>query len=254
MPEADVTCPLCEAVRNHPLVTLDTDPRPEWVLINTRAFKTPMLVATDHDMEFDFRNHGDCTKVLEVAKALLAYTPVTLITLMCMERRVYLLNVSKGSASAMFNHTRVHFKLITPPEAMPQTLADNLAMEAQAACKWFWDHNILYPAVLTNEPIYNDDVPRRIQGMQYAMDREVARIHSFSYEGGWIWRFDEDWRERHTAWVKNWKAYVATNGEPARNRRLDLNELPFGIQRALVTRWQKLWEDWESTTTDSEEQ
>mgnify|MGYP001615641158 CR=1 FL=1 len=65
-----------------------------------------------------------------------------------------------------------------------------------------------------------------------------------TFEGGWDWRFDTDWRERHAAWVERYKEregeiVAQVQGAPL---RLDLTELPWERQRALVSRWQALWE------------
>jgi len=131
-----------------------------------------------------------------------------------------------------------------PYSKMPQELADALAHEAQLAVAWFHNSETMLPAVMTKGEITDDQVRDRIQGFQYAMDRELARIHRIQYDDGWAWRFDDDWRTKHRKWVE---AYVAWEKEanPETSRRYDLSALPWTMQRALCTRWQRIWEEWE---------
>ena len=134
---------------------------------------------------------------------------------------------------------------------MPQELANALASEAQKAVEWFHDNSKILTAIYTDRPISDEEVELRIQGFQYAMDREVARMNNFEYEGGWEWRWDDGWRELHKAWVAKWEEHKASaklvgNWHPEHNKpdRYPLDKLPFTIQRALVTRWEALWDEW----------
>jgi hypothetical protein len=129
-----------------------------------------------------------------------------------------------------------------PYSDMPIELANAITQVVTEACKWFWEGKILAPTI-TKTPISDQDARDEIQGFQYAMDRELARIHSVDYEGRWYWRFAADWRERHRAWIKKWEKFDAEK-KPILHKRLDLEKLPWSIQRAMVTHWRKLWEEW----------
>ena len=144
-------------------------------------------------------------------------------------------------------HLRRIYRRMPAYQQMPQRLADAIAMEAEDASKWFFDPSFgIYMAVSTREIVTTEDVHRRIQGFQYGMDREVARLHGFEFTGGWAWRFDNSWRETYEKWVISYKLNHEPVCEHEKNARLDLTELPFHIQRALVTRWQRLWEYYDS--------
>ena len=236
--EAPNPCSLCEAVVNVPGVGL-------YVGIKHKRRDAFMIVARFHDQRMDTALHqlaldNEC-KVLLPPDNDLAY---------------WKQDEYKGNIGTNQHVRRIFTKKPAYPE-MPQKLADAIAMAAEEACQWFFESSFSaarFTAVPTKASISDEDVCRRIQGFQYGMDREIARLHGFEFSGGWGWRFDDDWRERHNAWIEHYVAqhepvcehYDQTNTERwHRNQRLDLTELPWVIQRALVTRWQRLWEAYE---------
>lgn len=138
----------------------------------------------------------------------------------------------------------------TPYSLIPQELADQLAEVCDDATLWFHDHSHvvqLHDPELEN--ITNEQVHDRIQGMQYAMDREIARLVPFRYHDVWKWRFDDDWRERHREWVE---AFIAKLAEPQFATRVkithvwryDLSSMPWLNQYNLCVRWQQIWAKW----------
>lgn len=139
------------------------------------------------------------------------------------------------------NYERTSAKI--PYHKMPQDLADELAHEVEQVVGWFHDHDKVFTAVMTDAEVTDDQTRDRIQGFQYAMDREIARTHNFEYAGGWLWRFEADWRIKHSEWVEKYKVWEKENN-PKHSRRYDLSTLPWNIQRALCTRWQRIWETW----------
>jgi hypothetical protein len=134
--------------------------------------------------------------------------------------------------------------------AVPQELADKLALLTQEAIAWFHD-----PAhVLLGDPtvrvIPDDEVKQRVMGMQYAMDKEVMRING----GGSITQlvnpetmegYDQflEWYERNLAERETSPSY----GTVETVRRYDLTALPYEQQRALVERWERAHLDFLAT-------
>lgn len=141
--------------------------------------------------------------------------------------------------------------------SMPVELAQQITDLAQEVCQYF--HPDLYPnfhfeAVWTTREISDDEARDRIQGFQYGMDRELDRYIRLDYPGKtpgpFDWRFDDDWREKHRGWIVAYKEYVSTpegfkDLEGRRLLRVDLEALPFSLQRALVTRWERAWAEYE---------
>ncbi|KKN40283.1 hypothetical protein LCGC14_0734930 [marine sediment metagenome] len=147
--------------------------------------------------------------------------------------------------------------------SMPAELAQEITDLAQEVCQYF--HPDLYPdfhfeAVWTDRAISDDEARDRIQGFQYTLDRELARYTDAVIEGDepvvpqvgawisdvWPWKFDDDWREKHREWIVLYKEYASTpegfkDLEGRRLLRVDLEALPFSLQRALVTRWERAW-------------
>lgn len=126
----------------------------------------------------------------------------------------------------------------------PQELADSIAELARQAVQWFHDPSTTLHAAWTDTPISDDDVRYRIKGYQLVMDREIARITNHSY-GGWTWRWEDGWEEKHDEWIKSFNTWTSTPEGRSfvlarRVWRYDLSSLPFPLQRALVTRWQEL--------------
>ena len=223
-------CRLCQSVKN----ILGDNPIDPYVLL-TRRYGAPLLATTDHVARPNFQDLQDVnlllvwvTKLLPPGRPLLAdWTRDTIGT---------------------NQHVRIHFRMKLEYQEMSQALADSIALTAEEACQWFWDKSKVMTAVPTKLAITDEDARNRIQGFQYAMDRELSRINGFHWNEGWLWRFDDNWREKHNEWVADYKEW-----EPTQIRqdsylpglhylRLDLTALPWAIQRALVTRWQVLWE------------
>lgn len=150
--------------------------------------------------------------------------------------------------------------------SMPAELAQQITDLAQEVCQYF--HPDLYPdfhfeAVWTDREISDDEARDRIQGFQYGLDRELARYTDQTLGApepadpwsGWVrdvwaWRFDDDWREKHREWITLYKKYASTpegfkDLENRRLLRIDLEALPFSLQRALVTRWERAWAEYE---------
>ena len=206
-----------------------------YMLLRHKRTGFPLIVATSHDKTvvsaLDQAELAEATRLLMESNPLpkgYNYVPDFLREL-------------KGRNG----HTRLYIRQTPEYQAMRQELADAITGEAQEACRWFFESPPPeFSAVYTDAAISDEDVERRIQGFQYALDREVARYSHFEFEGGWDWRFDTDWRERHAAWVERYKEregeiVAQVQGAPL---RLDLTELPWERQRALVSRWQALWE------------
>ncbi len=138
----------------------------------------------------------------------------------------------------------------TPYCLMPQELADQLALVCDDATLWFHDHSHVVQVDKPElEPITDDQVRDRIQGMQYSMDREIARLVAFQYGAAWNWRFDADWRDKHTAWVIAFNAELtkpefATQVRKTHVWRYDLSAMPWVNQYNLCVRWQRIWAEW----------
>jgi hypothetical protein len=152
-------------------------------------------------------------------------------------------------------------------QSVPEELAQDITDLAQEVCQYF--HPDLYPnfhfeAVWTDREISDDEARDRIQGFQYALDRELARYTTavigspeFPVDPwmGWVrelwgWRFDDDWRDRHREWIVLYKEYASTpkgfkDLESRSLLRVDLEALPFSLQRALVARWERAWAKYE---------
>lgn len=224
-------CKLCRVVKKH------AHEGQNWVLVNCPRHYVPMLVAVEHNFAFDPRQPA-ISSLITAAHTLLGggVEPDN-------PRYVYRVQWQLDTTDSKTGHVRIHFKYIMPYSDMPIELADAITAVATEACKWFWEGKVLAPTI-TKTPISDQDAKDEIQGFQYAMDREIARIHQFEYEGRWFWRFAADWRKRHREWIKKWEKFEA-NQTFSRDRRLDLEKLPWNIQRAMVTGWRKLWEDWE---------
>ncbi len=138
----------------------------------------------------------------------------------------------------------------TPYSLMPQELADQLALVCDDATLWFHDHSHVVQVNKPElEPILDSEVHDRIQGMQYSMDREIARLVAFQYSEAWKWRFDLDWREKHMEWVKAFNAELTKPEFAAQVRkthvwRYDLSAMPWVNQYNLCVRWQRIWAEW----------
>ncbi len=138
----------------------------------------------------------------------------------------------------------------TPYCLMPQELADQLVLVCDDATLWFHDHSHVVQVDKPElEPITDDQVKDRIQGMQYSMDREIARLAGFQYPTAWNWRFDADWRDKHNEWVVNYNAEITKPEFAARVKkahvwRYDLSAMPWINQYNLCVRWQHIWAEW----------
>ncbi len=138
----------------------------------------------------------------------------------------------------------------TPYCLMPQELADQLALVTDDATLWFHDHSHVVQVDKPElEPIKDSEVHDRIQGMQYGMDREIARLVAFQYGAAWNWRFDDDWRDKHIKWVKAFNAKLTDPMFAALVRqkkvwRYDLSAMPWINQYNLCVRWQRIWAEW----------
>ena len=147
--------------------------------------------------------------------------------------------------------------------SMPEELAQVITDLAQEVCQYF--HPDLYSdfhfeAVWTDRAISDDEARDRIQGFQYGMDRELDRYTRLDYpdkaptKGPFDWRFDDDWREKHRGWIAAYKEYASTpegfaDLEGRNLLRMDLEALPFSLQRALVTRWERAWAEYDGKYT-----
>ncbi len=138
----------------------------------------------------------------------------------------------------------------TPYCLMPQELADQLALVTDDATLWFHDHSHVVQIDRPElEPIKDSEVHDRIQGMQYSMDREIARLTAFQYGAAWNWRFDADWRDQHIQWVRDFNAKLADPEFALKVRktkvwRYDLSAMPWINQYNLCVRWQRIWAEW----------
>ncbi len=152
-----------------------------------------------------------------------------------------------GMYAAMFQSAYLN---PTPYCLMPQELADQLALVCDDATLWFHDHSHVVQVDKPElEPIKDSEVHDRIQGMQYSMDREIARLVAFQYGAAWNWRFDLDWRDKHIAWVKAFNAELTKPEFAAQVRkthvwRYDLSAMPWINQYNLCVRWQRIWAEW----------
>lgn len=142
-----------------------------------------------------------------------------------------------------------------PYALMPQELAAQLTMVTDAATKWFHDHSVVVQLSSPElEEITDQQVRDRIQGMQYSMDREIARLASHEYGAAWNWRFDDDWRERHNEWVESYNQRVgadplfASHVKMLKVWRYDLSAMPWMNQYNLCVRWQQIWAQWKAGT------
>ena len=236
--EAPNPCSLCEAVALVPHDEL-------YVAIKHKRGDAMMIVATAHDQKLDTALHE------------LAFDQACFGLLARSNGLTYWKQDGYKGNTGTNQHVRRIFTLQPTYTQLPQKLADAITAEADMACSWFFDAGFEpadFMAVPTKKAISDKDTGLRIQGFQYGMDREIARLHGYEFAGGWNWRFDDDWREKHNEWIYHYKAeheplcehFDRTTEEVwHRNQRLDLTELPWVIQRALVTRWQRLWEAYE---------
>ena len=129
-------------------------------------------------------------------------------------------------------------------------MADQLTAVCDDATLWFHDHTHVVQVDRPElEPITDQEVRDRIQGMQYSMDREIARLAPFRYDSAWNWRFDTDWREKHNEWVTAFNAELAklpfvSQVQEKHVWRYDLSSMPFINQYNLCVRWQRIWAEW----------
>lgn len=136
---------------------------------------------------------------------------------------------------------------------MPQDLADELAAVADKATEWFHDpKQFLQVNEPEIEPITATEVRDRIQGFQFGMDREIARISHFRYDNAWNWRFDDNWRELHQEWVDAFNLELLKPEFAAEVRkwkvwRYDLSSMPWQLQYVLCVRWQQIWHKWKES-------
>ena len=152
-----------------------------------------------------------------------------------------------------------HFVVDAVPGIVYDYIPDKVAVEiskiTDEAVKWFHPKDFPdfeFDAVITKRPILDDEVALRVQGFQFAMDREISRITGFCYGGDddfacWRWGYGSEWRNRHREWVAAFNEWaITTEGQRKLDDhkcyRYDLSRLPWSIQRALVTRWEKVWE------------
>jgi len=101
-------------------------------------------------------------------------------------------------------------------QTFPQSLADDMALECQAAIEWFHDpvHVFLGVADLPRK-ISDSEVRERVAGYQLELDAEAMRVS------------------------------VTGDSMPGRaENAYQLADLPFTRQRALVERWERLWNRW----------
>lgn len=100
-----------------------------------------------------------------------------------------------------------------PSKTMPQVVADAMAAEVVGAVEWFHDPDNVYLGDPSVRSIPDGEVRDRIAGWQAEYDKEVAR-------------------------------YNRSLPEDLRRLRYVLADLPFGRQRALAERWERIWGDW----------
>ena len=231
----DTACKLCIAVREHP--DYAKEPRPDWLLLPA-GVRPAVLVATEHAPNFDLESVADRCALLGAGGRLLDHA--------------FVVDESRGWLSKRFpDHPRVYCVIQQPYQFMPQPLADAITEVAQSAVAWFHDHSVTLTAVPTATPITDEQVRERIQGFQFAMDREIARCQDFRFEGAWEWRWDADWKEKHNEWIAAYMEWDAV-AKPGHSLRYDLSALPFQMQRAICTRWQRLWEEKEKAVSREE--
>lgn len=94
-------------------------------------------------------------------------------------------------------------------EPVDQGLADAMCMAVQEAVRWFHDRNHMFLGDPGVRVIPDDEVRERIAGYQVVLDKEAQRVSMI----------DQDLL-----------AY-------------QLNQMPFERQRALVERWERLWNE-----------
>ncbi len=148
-------------------------------------------------------------------------------------------------------HFRVDAVVGITYEGLPDDLSRAIAREAQEAVKWFHPKDFpdfSFDAVPTKRRISNQEVRDRIQGFQFSMDKEIARLTTFGWESFWGYGYGSNWREMHNEWIARYNEAIKivkdmqNATEVHQCERYDLSRLPWIVQRALVTRWEVLWE------------
>lgn len=243
-------CKLCQAVKEARGVALGQ----RFVAALCTRHAMVNVLAVRHGDTIDLRNGADREDIFAALAAYVKVAPITAIEVSMMPVIAYRTDLIYGLRHVNSGHARVHVSSRPVYGTMPEKLADAIASEAQKAVRWF--HPALFPdfdfpAVMTKNELTDAEVDRCIQGFQYAMDREIARILGFDYIQAWPWRWEPDWRSRHQQWIN---AFNLRHREDflfrqrineARVNRYDLSALPRDVQRALVSRWWKLWEPYE---------
>lgn len=233
----DDKCEICAYIEAH-----DLDCAQEFLQLRCVRHARPVIVSTDHASAPSLRLNPDDR--LDLISAI-EWDPK--------DAQVIIGKDDFGTANRL-GHFRIHVTLGVPYETMPEELMLALKHEAQEASKWFFPDqypDFDYPPVVTRRPISDEEVRDRIQGYQYGIDREIARYTHYRFEGGWTdWRWRADWRKMHRAWViafKKWSQSEAAQStlDTISCHRIDLEALPWIIQRALVTRWERCWEPYE---------
>jgi len=98
-------------------------------------------------------------------------------------------------------------------KTMPQVVADAMAAEVQLAVEWFHNADDVYLGDPTVRTIPDEDVRGRIAAWQVEYDKEVNRYNKGQSDARTLLR------------------YI-------------VSDLPFERQRALVERWERIWQDW----------
>ena len=239
------SCTLCNLVTTAE-AERDT-PIPPYIQMSCKSHYTYMFVATEHDVEFDAEDEGDRQGIEEAIRFFYDNGRLDSGKTISVLLRLGTFHATGSGAG----HVRLHVSSISPYKEMPQQLANEIAEEAEEVVHYY--HPDIYPdfqydALWTMREISDEEVEERVQGFQYAMDREIARLLAFKYDG-WSWRFDPDWREKHHEWVSAYYDEI-DNGdllavsEQKHVLRYDLEDLPFHLQRALVTHWEHIWDTW----------
>ena len=227
-----------------------------YMVAQCRVHRLNMLVATDHDKVIDL-NDPDTREEIAADVCRIGSPPAGYVWTVPEPKGYGGLRRDSGASAG---HPHIHLTSNTIYVSMPAELAQTITDLAQEACQYF--HPDLYPdfhfeAVWTDREISDDEARDRIQGFQYGMDRELARYTGSAFaqpnlgEGLWNWRFDDDWRDKHREWIVAYKEYASTPDgfHDLHNRsllRMDLEALPFSLQRALVTRWERAWAEYDN--------
>lgn len=100
-----------------------------------------------------------------------------------------------------------------PNKTIPQAIANAVAAEVSRCVEWFHNPDDVYLGDPTVRPISDEEVVQRIDGWQIEYNKEVDRYN---------------------------------RGQPDYNmlERYILSDMPFERQRALVERWERIWQDW----------